>query len=229
VIGFGSTILRVAFVAVAEQIDATLAKIGLSSMKATVPTEHPTAYARRDQKKPRTHVRLAPRKSVYKRSGLQPFAAHVITPATCRASFAGISRRRCARSRERQLVRFDAARALSCGPVGPVTRAMLWRLRYKLSLRDLAEMFLVRGVVFTYEAVRRSCTCQHVSAATRRFHHVRRTAVQSAQGATASTKPSRERRRSAPRRYFRTSCHNRSLSAYGEGKRRSPTTSREPR
>ena len=31
---------------------------------------------------------------------------------------------------------------------------VLWRLRYKLSLRDLAEMFLVRGIVFSHEAVR---------------------------------------------------------------------------
>jgi transposase-like protein len=31
---------------------------------------------------------------------------------------------------------------------------VLWRLRYKLSLRDLAEMFLKRGFVFTHEAVR---------------------------------------------------------------------------
>ncbi len=31
---------------------------------------------------------------------------------------------------------------------------MLWRLRYKLSLRDLAEMFLIRGVVFSHQAVR---------------------------------------------------------------------------
>src|SRR5215831_19209688 len=31
---------------------------------------------------------------------------------------------------------------------------VLWRLRYKLSLRDLAEMFLERGFVFTYETVR---------------------------------------------------------------------------
>lgn len=30
----------------------------------------------------------------------------------------------------------------------------LWRLRYTLSLRDLAEMFLERGFVFTHEAVR---------------------------------------------------------------------------
>src|SRR3954447_23932140 len=31
---------------------------------------------------------------------------------------------------------------------------LFWRLRYKLSLRDLAEMFLIRGLVFTHEAVR---------------------------------------------------------------------------
>ena len=31
---------------------------------------------------------------------------------------------------------------------------VLWRLRYKLSLRDLPEMFAVRGIVFSDEAVR---------------------------------------------------------------------------
>jgi hypothetical protein len=35
-----------------------------------------------------------------------------------------------------------------------VALVVLWRLRYKLSLRDLAEMFLIRGIVFSYEAVR---------------------------------------------------------------------------
>ena len=35
-----------------------------------------------------------------------------------------------------------------------VLLVVLWRLRYKLSLRDLAEMFLERGFVFTHEAVR---------------------------------------------------------------------------
>jgi hypothetical protein len=35
-----------------------------------------------------------------------------------------------------------------------IALAVLWRLRYKLSLRDLAEMFLTRGFIFTYEAVR---------------------------------------------------------------------------
>ena len=31
---------------------------------------------------------------------------------------------------------------------------VLWRLRYKLSLRDLPEMFALRGIVFSHEAVR---------------------------------------------------------------------------
>src|SRR6476646_5646930 len=39
-------------------------------------------------------------------------------------------------------------------PTDLVLLVVLWRLRYKLSLRDLAEMFLARGVVFSHEAVR---------------------------------------------------------------------------
>jgi putative transposase len=39
-------------------------------------------------------------------------------------------------------------------PPDVVGLVVLCRVRYKLSLRDLAEMFLVRGVVFTHEAVR---------------------------------------------------------------------------
>jgi hypothetical protein len=32
--------------------------------------------------------------------------------------------------------------------------SLLWRPRYTFSLRDLAEMFLIRGFVFSYDAVR---------------------------------------------------------------------------
>src|SRR5829696_5946502 len=39
-------------------------------------------------------------------------------------------------------------------PTDIVLLAVLWRVRYKLSLRDLSEMFLVRGFQFTHEAVR---------------------------------------------------------------------------
>jgi putative transposase len=39
-------------------------------------------------------------------------------------------------------------------PSDVIALVVLWRLRYKLSLRDLTEMFLIRGIVFSYEAVR---------------------------------------------------------------------------
>jgi len=42
---------------------------------------------------------------------------------------------------------------LEC-PTDSVLLVVFWRLRYKLSLRDLAEMFLARGVLFTHETVR---------------------------------------------------------------------------
>src|SRR5947209_15152533 len=39
-------------------------------------------------------------------------------------------------------------------PSDVIALVVLWRLRYRLTLRDLAEMFLVRGTVFSHEAVR---------------------------------------------------------------------------
>ena len=39
-------------------------------------------------------------------------------------------------------------------PSDVIELVVFWRLRYKLSLRDLAEMFLTRGFTFSYEAVR---------------------------------------------------------------------------
>ena len=39
-------------------------------------------------------------------------------------------------------------------PTDIVLLVMVRRLRYKLSLRDLAEMFLTRGFAFTHEAIR---------------------------------------------------------------------------
>src|ERR1700730_1709078 len=39
-------------------------------------------------------------------------------------------------------------------PTDIVLLVVTWRLRYKLSLRDLAEMFLERGFTFTHEAIR---------------------------------------------------------------------------
>jgi hypothetical protein len=39
-------------------------------------------------------------------------------------------------------------------PTDIVLLVVMWRLRYKLSLRDLAEMFLERGFEFTHETLR---------------------------------------------------------------------------
>ena len=39
-------------------------------------------------------------------------------------------------------------------PSDVIALVALWRLRYRLTLRDLAEMFLIRNIVFSHEAVR---------------------------------------------------------------------------
>ncbi|RZA30864.1 MAG: IS6 family transposase [Proteobacteria bacterium] len=39
-------------------------------------------------------------------------------------------------------------------PSDVIALVVLWRLRYRLTLRDLAEMFLIQGIVFSHEAVR---------------------------------------------------------------------------
>jgi hypothetical protein len=39
-------------------------------------------------------------------------------------------------------------------PTDIVSLVVLWRFRYKLSVRNLAEMFLQQGLIFTHEAVR---------------------------------------------------------------------------
>ncbi len=42
----------------------------------------------------------------------------------------------------------------SATPTDVMFQVVLWRVRYKVSLRDLAEMFLQRGFRFTYETIR---------------------------------------------------------------------------
>src|SRR3954452_18701637 len=39
-------------------------------------------------------------------------------------------------------------------PSDVIALVVLWRLRYRLTLRDLAEMFLQRGIIFGHEAGR---------------------------------------------------------------------------
>ncbi len=59
-------------------------------------------------------------------------------------------------SRLRQAVQRTNWRALNRTqyPSDVIALVVFWRLRYKLSLRDLPEMFLLRGIEFTYETVR---------------------------------------------------------------------------
>jgi putative transposase len=38
-------------------------------------------------------------------------------------------------------------------PSDVIALVVLWRLRYRLTLRDLSEMFLIRGVVFGHDYV----------------------------------------------------------------------------
>ena len=40
-------------------------------------------------------------------------------------------------------------------PSDVIALVVLWRLRYKLALRDLPEMFLIRGIVFSHETASR--------------------------------------------------------------------------
>ncbi len=39
-------------------------------------------------------------------------------------------------------------------PSDVIALVVLWRLRYKLALRDLPEMFALRGIVFSHQTVR---------------------------------------------------------------------------
>ena len=72
--------------------------------------------------------------------------------------------------RERTARGYRRFRCLACGkqfnersggilnraqyPSDVIALVVFWRLRYKLSLRDLLEMFLIRGIEFSNEAVR---------------------------------------------------------------------------
>ncbi|RKK01155.1 IS6 family transposase [Pseudoroseomonas wenyumeiae] len=39
-------------------------------------------------------------------------------------------------------------------PSDVIVLVVLWRLRYRLTLRNLADMFLLRGIVFSHAAIR---------------------------------------------------------------------------
>ena len=83
-----------------------------------------------------------------------PHCAATATTAQARRTALGYRTFRCGRCRrifnERTCSPYNHLQY----PTDLVLLVVLWRLRYKLSLRDLAEMFLERGFVFSHEAVR---------------------------------------------------------------------------
>ena len=82
---------------------------------------------------------------------------HCASPATVRQpkiTALGYQTFRCAACRRRFNERTGSPFNFLEYPTDIVLLVVLWRLRYKLSLRNLAEMFLERGFEFTHEAVR---------------------------------------------------------------------------
>src|SRR5450631_752690 len=75
-------------------------------------------------------------------------------PGATTAHGLGLSTFRCTACRRRFNERTGTPFNFLEYPTDVVLLVVLWRLRYKLSLRDLAEMFLERGWVFTSEEVR---------------------------------------------------------------------------
>jgi transposase-like protein len=66
----------------------------------------------------------------------------------------GYRRFRCGNCGKQFNERSNGVLNLTQYPSDVIALVVLWRLRYKLSLRDLAEMFLTRAFIFNYEAVR---------------------------------------------------------------------------
>ena len=83
-----------------------------------------------------------------------PHCASTITKEQTQKTALGYRTFRCAVCKRRFNERTGTPFNFLEYPTDVVLLVVLWRLRYKLSLRDLAEMFLERGIVFTYEAVR---------------------------------------------------------------------------
>src|SRR5215211_8958841 len=82
---------------------------------------------------------------------------HCASPATVRqpkTTTLGYQTFRCAACRRSFNERTGSPFNFLEYPTDIVLLVVLWRLRYKLSLRDLPEMFLERGFVFTHETVR---------------------------------------------------------------------------
>jgi putative transposase len=82
----------------------------------------------------------------------------------CSGSAALTERPDCTARGYRRFGRRDCGKQFNDRSGGPLNRAqcpsdvvalvVAWRLRYRLTLRDLSETFLLRGIVFSHEAVR---------------------------------------------------------------------------
>jgi putative transposase len=83
-----------------------------------------------------------------------PHCASLRTKEQCKVTALGYQTFRCSDCRRTFNERTGTPFNYLEYPTDIVLLVILWRLRYKLSLRDLAEMFLQRGFVFTHEAVR---------------------------------------------------------------------------
>src|SRR6058998_2782410 len=83
-----------------------------------------------------------------------PHCHSLVTTPLARKTSLGYRTFRCSQCRRKFNERTGTAFNHLQFPTDVVMLVVLWRLRYKLSLRDLAEMFLLRGFEFTHEAVR---------------------------------------------------------------------------
>ena len=83
-----------------------------------------------------------------------PHCAATATSAQARRTVLGYRTFRCLTCRRIFNERTGTAYNHLQYPTDLVLLVVLWRLRHKLSLRDLAEMFLERGFVFSHETVR---------------------------------------------------------------------------
>jgi putative transposase len=83
-----------------------------------------------------------------------PYCASTITNEQTQKTTLGYRTFRCSACQRRFNERTGTPFNFLEYPTDVVLLVVLWRLRYKLSLRDLSEMFLERGMVLTHETVR---------------------------------------------------------------------------
>jgi putative transposase len=83
-----------------------------------------------------------------------PYCTSPTPKEQCQKTSLGYRKFRCSACRRTFNERTNTSFNFLEYPTDIVLLVVLWRLRYKLSLRDLAEMFLERGFAFTHETAR---------------------------------------------------------------------------